>query len=253
MGTALLLALAIGVPLGLLAAVRSTPLSTTLGIVSLATISTPSFFLGLAAIYVCRSSSTFAYIRHVHRRGTSTIGETCTTASAGRHSGAQLTGPFVRYARAGLLEVIAQDYLTTARARVCDRGSSSCATPCQRAHPADHRRRVQYALFAGAVVVEQIFPGGHGPARPGIDHPARLPGADGLHADHRVLVLVSNLVVDVATRWSTRGFACNECTRLRPRQPRLLYQAGHTRLRAGRPHRWRCALSHHRLAMFGWR
>ena len=53
MGTALLLALAVGVPIGLMAAIRQySALDYASAVVSLATISTPSFFLGLAAIYV---------------------------------------------------------------------------------------------------------------------------------------------------------------------------------------------------------
>src|SRR5215467_9719363 len=53
MGTALLLALIVGVSLGLLAAIRQySVLDYTSTVLSLATISTPSFFLGLAAIYV---------------------------------------------------------------------------------------------------------------------------------------------------------------------------------------------------------
>src|SRR5262249_15028848 len=53
MGTALLLALIVGVRIGLLAAIRQySILDYTSAILSLATISTPSFFLGLAAIYI---------------------------------------------------------------------------------------------------------------------------------------------------------------------------------------------------------
>ena len=53
MGAALLLSLAVGVPLGLMAAIRQySTLDYASAIISLATISTPSFFLGLAAIYI---------------------------------------------------------------------------------------------------------------------------------------------------------------------------------------------------------
>src|SRR5437870_7045122 len=49
MGAALLLAIAVGVPLGLVAAMKQySVLDYTTAVVSLATISTPSFFLGLA-------------------------------------------------------------------------------------------------------------------------------------------------------------------------------------------------------------
>src|SRR5919206_5254587 len=53
MGSALLLALALGVPIGLVAAIRQYSIvDYASAVISLATISTPSFFLGLAAIYV---------------------------------------------------------------------------------------------------------------------------------------------------------------------------------------------------------
>ena len=53
MGTALLIALSIGVPIGLLAAIHQySVLDYVSAVLSLATISTPSFFLGLAAIYI---------------------------------------------------------------------------------------------------------------------------------------------------------------------------------------------------------
>src|SRR5919199_4170142 len=53
MGAALLLALLVGVPIGLLAAIHQySVLDYASAVISLATISTPSFFLGLAAIYV---------------------------------------------------------------------------------------------------------------------------------------------------------------------------------------------------------
>src|SRR5205085_3002819 len=53
MGTALTVALLIGIPIGLTAAIRQySPFDYASAIISLATISTPSFFLGLAAIYI---------------------------------------------------------------------------------------------------------------------------------------------------------------------------------------------------------
>jgi len=57
MGTALLLALTIGVPIGLLAAMHQySLLDYASAVISLSTISTPSFFLGLAASTSSRSS-----------------------------------------------------------------------------------------------------------------------------------------------------------------------------------------------------
>src|ERR1700730_8077893 len=120
MGAALLLALAVGVPLGLLAAIRQySVLDYASAVVSLATISTPSFFLGLAAIYLFSLK-----LNLLPTSGMFTAGAPRTIGDDLHHLvlpaailGLNLAGPFVRYARSSLLELIRQDYLTTARAK----------------------------------------------------------------------------------------------------------------------------------------
>jgi ABC-type dipeptide/oligopeptide/nickel transport system permease component len=204
MGTALLLALAIGVPLGLLAAIKQySVLDYTTAIVSLATISTPSFFLGLAAIYVFSLKFNL-----LPTSGMFTAGAPRTIGDDLHHLvlpaailGLNLAGPFVRYARSSLLEVIRQDYLTTARAK----GLQHRLVILRHALPNALIPLITVvaiqvpALFAGAVVVEQIF------SWPGMGQMALAsitqrdyPVLTGFILVIAVLVLTSNLLADIA-------------------------------------------------------
>ncbi len=204
MGTALLLALAIGVPLGLLAAIHQySALDYISAVVSLATISTPSFFLGLAAIYIFSLK-----LNLFPTSGMFTAGEPRTVADDLHHLilpavilGLNLAGPFVRYARSSLLEVIRQDYLTTARSK----GLGGRLVILRHALPNALLPLITVigiqipALFAGAVVIEQIFswPGMGQLALAAItqrDYPVLM----GFTMIIAVLVLLSNLAADVA-------------------------------------------------------
>ncbi len=204
MGTALLLALLIGVPIGLLSAIKQySILDYTSAVLSLATISTPSFFLGLAAIYIFSLK-----LNLMPTSGMFSAGQPRTITDDLHHLilpaailGLNLAGPFQRYARSSLLEVIRQDYLTTARAK----GLQARSVIVQHAVPNALIPLITVigiqvpALFAGAVVVEQIFswPGMGQLALASItqrDYPV-LMGFTMLIA---VLVLICNLLADVA-------------------------------------------------------
>jgi peptide/nickel transport system permease protein len=115
--------------------------------------------------------------------------------------GLNLAGPFTRYARSSLLEVIRQDYLTTARAK----GLQARLVIVRHALPNALIPLISVVgvqvptLFAGAVVVEQIFswPGMGQLALASItqrDYPV-LTGFILLCA---VLVLTSSLLADIA-------------------------------------------------------
>jgi ABC-type dipeptide/oligopeptide/nickel transport system permease component len=204
MGTALLLALAAGVPLGLLAAIRQySALDYASAIISLATISTPSFFLGLAAIYIFSLK-----LNLLPTSGMFTAGQPRSVGDDLHHLilpavilGLNLAGPFVRYARSSLLEVIRQDYLTTARSK----GLAARLVILRHALPNALIPLITVigiqipALFAGAVVIEQIFswPGMGQLALAAItqrDYPVLM----GFTMIIAVLVLLSNLAADVA-------------------------------------------------------
>jgi peptide/nickel transport system permease protein len=204
MGGALLLALVVGVPLGLLAAIKQySVLDYSSAVVSLATISTPSFFLGLAAIYIFSLK-----LNLLPTSGMFTAGAPRSIADDLHHLilpasilGLNLAGPFVRYARSSLLEVIRQDYLTTARAK----GLQSRLVIVRHALPNALIPLITViaiqvpALFAGAVVVEQIF------SWPGMGQMALAsitqrdyPVLTAFILVIAVLVLTSNLLADMA-------------------------------------------------------
>jgi peptide/nickel transport system permease protein len=204
MGTALLLALIVGVPLGLLAAIRQySVLDYTSTVLSLATISTPSFFLGLAAIYIFSLK-----LNLVPTSGMFTAGQPRSLGDDLHHLilpaailGLNLAGPFVRYARSSLLDVIGQDYLTTARSK----GLNGRLVILRHAFPNALIPLITVigiqvpALFAGAVVVEQIF------SWPGMGQLALAsitqrdyPVLTGFILVIAVLVLISNLLADFA-------------------------------------------------------
>ena len=204
MGTALLIALSIGVPIGLLAAIHQySVLDYVSAVLSLATISTPSFFLGLAAIYIFSLK-----LNWLPTSGMYTAGEPRSLADDLQHLilpaailGLNLSGPFARYARSSLLEVIRQDYLTTARAK----GLREQFIILRHALPNALIPLITVvgiqipALFAGAVVIEQIFswPGMGQLALASItqrDYPVLL----GFMLIVAVLVLISNMVADIA-------------------------------------------------------
>src|SRR5919205_3837735 len=204
MGTALLLALLVGVPIGLLAAIRQySILDYAAAVLSLATISTPSFFLGLAAIYIFSLK-----LNLLPTSGMFTAGAPRTIGDDLHHLilpaailGLNLAGPFVRYARSSLLEVIRQDYLTTARAK----GLTARLVILRHALPNALIPLIRVVglpvpgPFAGAVVVEQIF------SWPGMGQMALAsitqrdyPVLTGFILIVAVLVLVSNLIADLA-------------------------------------------------------
>jgi peptide/nickel transport system permease protein len=204
MGAALLLALVVGVPLGLLAAIRQySLLDYASAVLSLATISTPSFFLGLAAIYVFSLK-----LNLLPTSGMFTAGSPRGIGDDLQHLvlpaailGLNLAGPFVRYARSSLLEVVRQDYLTTARAK----GLKGLTVVVRHALPNALIPLITVvgiqvpALFAGAVIVEQIFswPGMGQLALASIsqrDYPVLM----GFTMVIAVLVLISNLCADIA-------------------------------------------------------
>ncbi|MFY1669628.1 ABC transporter permease [Plantactinospora sp. WMMB334] len=162
MGTALLIGLLLGLVVGTVAAVRRNSLvdySATL--LSLFTISVPTFFLGIAAIYV------FALTLGVlPSAGMSTPGSGGGGGDILRHLvlpagilGLSMAGPLTRYVRSGLIGELGADYARTAEAKG--------ATP--------RRVVVRHALrnsliplitvlmiyipqmLGGAVVVEQVF------------------------------------------------------------------------------------------------
>jgi peptide/nickel transport system permease protein len=120
MGAALVLGTVIGIPLGILSAVRQySVLDYLTTVAGFLTISTPSFFLGLSLIYLLA-----VHWQVLPSSGMRTLGVPHSTTDLVRHMVMPVTvlalahTPLVmRYARSAMLEVLRQDYVTTARAK----------------------------------------------------------------------------------------------------------------------------------------
>jgi peptide/nickel transport system permease protein len=203
MGSALLLAILLGVPLGILSAVRQYSLldylATVFGFLS---ISTPSFFLGLGLMYV------FAVrLRWLPTSGMRSLGKPQSPEDLILHMVMPVTvlalvhTPLImRFARSAMLEVIRQDYVTTARAK----GLAARAVLLRHAFRNALIPLITVVgmslseLFSGAVITETIFQWpGMGllimRAVNGRDYPLIM----GLILVTATVVLFSNLVADL--------------------------------------------------------
>jgi peptide/nickel transport system permease protein len=120
MGTALIIAYLIAIPIGILSATKQYSfidyLTTTFSFFG---ISIPNFFLGLGAIYV------FGIVFPIFPTGgMNTLGSSGGFVDTVMHLvlpamvlGTAIAGSMVRYVRSSMLEVLGQDYLRTARAK----------------------------------------------------------------------------------------------------------------------------------------
>jgi peptide/nickel transport system permease protein len=162
MGSALLLAICLGIPLGIVSAVRQYSLIDYVAtIFGFLTISTPSFFLGLGLMYI------FAVRMGVlPTSGMRTLGVPHSTGDLLKHMVLPVTvlalvqTPLImRFARATMLETMRQDFVTTARAK----GLRERAVLVRHAFrnaliPLITILGISLAeLFSGAVITETIF------------------------------------------------------------------------------------------------
>jgi peptide/nickel transport system permease protein len=204
MGVALLLAIVIGVTLGVVSALRQYSwVDYSFTLFGFAGVSIPDFFLGMVLVYV------FAIeLQLLPTSGIGTAGEAYSVADNLRHLilpalalGLARTAVFMRYTRASVLEVMNNDHVRTARAKGLG------------AWPVILRHVLRNALvpvitviglslpvlFGGAVIIETIFQwAGIGlmfiNAVTGRDSPVIM----GYVLLSAVMVLVSNLLTDVA-------------------------------------------------------
>lgn len=201
--TAVVLAVVIAIPVGVGAALKqNSAIDYIAGAVSMLFISIPVFFLGLMAIYV------FALQFHLFPTGgRQTLGVTGSFSDVISHLAmpacvlaAVLVGPYVRYVRQSMLDVLRQDYITTAKAK----GGSNTRVVFRHALrnaliPLTTVLAIQIpALLAGTVVIETVF------AWPGLgllvfesikalDYPVILT----IVMISAVLVLICNLIADL--------------------------------------------------------
>ena len=202
-GTGILLALLIGVPVGIAAALRqNTKFDYASGVGSMFAVSVPTFFQGLIAIYIFS-----IWLGWLPSGGMRTLGIPATGWDLLKHLilpagvlSAVLMGPYVRYTRQSLLDVLRLDHVTTARAK----GVPYWGVVIKHAFrnsliPLTTVLAVQIpALLAGTVVIEFVFswPGMGRMVIEGItsrDYPVIL----AVVMITAVLVLVFNFIADV--------------------------------------------------------
>lgn len=205
MGTALALELVIGIPLGILAALRRNRVTDyVVSAFGLSIVAVPSFFLGLAAIYV------FSV-----RLNALPAGGMFTPTSRGvdlvdvaRHLimpalilGLAGMGPIIRYVRTSIIETLGKEYLVTARAK----GLPRPAIVIRHAFPNALLPLITFVgievgrLMAGAFVVEQIFtwPGMGSLALDAINS-RDYPVVQAFAITVALVVLAGNLLADLA-------------------------------------------------------
>lgn len=202
-GTAVFLALLIGVPTGVIAAIRQNSwfdYSSAAG--SMLAISIPNFFLGLMAIYVFSLQ-----LGWLPTGGLNTLGAEPSFLDSLVHLimpasvlAAVLIGPYVRYTRQSMLDVLHQDYMTTATAKGVPRRSILIFHGLRNALvPLTTVVAIQIpALLAGTVIIETIFtwPGMGQLVLEGIsrrDYPIIV----GVVLVSAVLVMIFNLLADL--------------------------------------------------------
>ena len=202
-GTGVLLGLLIGVPVGVMAAIRQNSwFDYTSATGSMVAISIPNFFLGLMAIFVFSLQ-----LRWLPTGGLRTLGGEPSFWDSLRHLimpagvlSAVLIGPYVRYTRQSMLDVLRQDYITTATAKGVPRRSILVLHGLRNALiPLTTVVAIQVpALLAGTVIIETIFtwPGMGQLVLEGItrrDYPIII----GVVLVSAVLVMIFNLIADL--------------------------------------------------------
>ena len=201
------LALAIALPIGVISALKQYSLIDYIAtIFGFLTISIPSFFLALAAIYVLAVK-----LKWLPTAGMATVGKPPSLLDSVEHLilpavvlGLGQAAPLIRYTRSSMLETVRQDYVRVARAK----GLS------ERAIVYGHSLRNALIplvtivalslpqLLGGTVIIEQVF------AWPGMGTLAitAVRGRDystimAINLIGAVAILVSNLVADLLYAW----------------------------------------------------
>jgi peptide/nickel transport system permease protein len=202
MGLAVVVSLAVGIPLGIIAAVRrNTVADYGATVFSLGAISIPPFFLGITAIYLFSLKWNLLPSSGMSTPGTSSVGDLA------RHLvlpvlilGLAAAGPITRFTRSGLIGELAEDYVRTAEAK----GASRARVVLRHGFRNSLLPLITViamsipTLLAGAVVIEQVF------AWPGMGQLAissitqnDYPVVIGFSLYIAALVLFCNLAADV--------------------------------------------------------
>ncbi|HYI24278.1 MAG TPA: ABC transporter permease [Thermomicrobiales bacterium] len=203
MGIVITVSIMVGVPLGVISALRQYSLiDYMLTVLGFLTVSIPSFFLALILIY------TFSLkLDWLPATGMYTVGEPRSFTDSLAHIilpatvlGLGQAAPIIRYTRASLLETIRQDYVTTARSKGLAESRIIGGHALRNALiPIITIVALQIpSLLGGTVIIEQVF------AWPGMGSLAiaAVQGRDyntpmGINLIAASMILVSNLLADV--------------------------------------------------------
>ncbi|WP_129670085.1 ABC transporter permease [Phytoactinopolyspora endophytica] len=202
--TGLIIALVVGIIIGVLAALKQNSWLDYLSSAgSMIAVSIPIFFLGLIAIYVFAirlGAFPTGGMRTLTAEGTSLADTARHLALPAGVLAVNLMGPYVRYTRQGMLEVLRQDYLVTAKAKGVPQLSIAVTHALRNALlPLTTVIALQIPfLLTGLVIIEVIFswPGlGHlmFTAIGGRDYPVIV----AMVFMSAVLVMVFNLLADL--------------------------------------------------------
>ena len=205
MGTALALELIVGIPLGILAALRRNRFTDYIvSAFGLSVVAVPSFFLGLAAIYVFSvrlsalpAGGMFTPTRH----GVDVVDVVRHLLMPALILGLAGVGPIIRYVRTSIIETLGKEYLVTARAK----GLPRTAIIVRHAFPNALLPLITFVglevgrLMAGAFIVEQIFtwPGMGSLALDAINS-RDYPVVQAFAITVAIVVLAGNLLADLA-------------------------------------------------------
>lgn len=205
MGTALALELIVGIPLGILAALRRNRFTDYIvSAFGLSVVAVPSFFLGLAAIYVFSvrlSALPAGGMFTPTSRGIDLVDVARHLVMPALILGLAGVGPIIRYVRTSIIETLGKEYLVTARAK----GLPRTAIVVRHAFPNALLPLITFVgievgrLMAGAFVVEQIFtwPGMGSLALDAINS-RDYPVVQAFAITVAIVVLAGNLVADLA-------------------------------------------------------
>jgi len=204
MGSAVLIALFVGIPFGVISAIRQySRLDYVLTTFSLTMISTPTFVLGLILIYLLGVSWHVLPVSGLYTLGapfsiTDRLGHLIMPATI---LGLAYAAPLMRYTRASMLEVLGSEYVTTARSKGLPRRTVLVRHALRNALlPIITILALMLPdLIGGAIITEQVFnwPGMGQLAVTAAEHrdPSLMMAVMMLVA---VAVVVSTLIADVA-------------------------------------------------------
>jgi peptide/nickel transport system permease protein len=207
MTTAMALALMIGVSVGILSALKQYSLfDYTMTVLAFAGVSIPNFFLGLVGLYVF-----YSLLGWLPASGMQTAATEMTIQDVAYHLimpalvlAASHLATYVRYARTAMLDVLREEYITTARAKGLRESAVIARHAIRNALlPMVTILGLQLpSLFGGSVFIETIF------SWPGIGSLAvkatfnrDYPVVMGILLISSLLVLAANLLTDIAYHW----------------------------------------------------